>query len=294
MAGAVTVAVVGAGRMGGAMVRRLREEGADVVVYNRTPGKAETVADRAGARVAATAREAAAAAPLVLVSLADDHAVQAAYGGPDGLAAGLTADHVVAETSTIDPRTVQALRGPVESRGATLLDAPVSGSVSLVERGELTFMVGGPAAALERIRPVLDLLAGRVFHLGQSGSGAAMKLAVNGILGGLNVALCEGLVLAERAGIARETAYDVIAASAVGAPYVHYKRAAFLRPEQTPTAFSIALAAKDADLLAALAHRLGARIDQAETNRRLAAEAVSAGLADADLSALAGYLRDSR
>jgi 3-hydroxyisobutyrate dehydrogenase-like beta-hydroxyacid dehydrogenase len=277
--------------MGAAMATRLRGGGVDVVVCNRTRARADEVAGRTGARVAATAREAAAAARMVLVSLADDRAVQAAYGGPDGVVAGLTGDHVVAEASTIDPDTVHALREVVEARGATLLDAPVSGSVPLVERGELTFMVGGPAQALERIRPVLHVLGAKVFHLGQSGAGAAMKLAVNGILGGLNVALCEGLVLAEHAGIAREAAYDVIAASAVAAPYVHYKRAAFLHPERTPTAFSLSLSAKDLDLITSLAHRLGVRVDQAETNRRVAAEAVSAGLGERDLSALAEYLR---
>src|SRR5207253_363661 len=121
--------------------------------------------------------------------------------------------------------------------------------------------------------------ATRVFHLGRSGHGAVMKLAVNGVLAGLNTALCEGLVLAERAGVDREAAYDVFAASAVAAPYLHYKRDAFLRPEQAPTAFSLALSAKDLDLITALAHRVGARMDQADTNRRLCAEAVTAGLA---------------
>jgi 3-hydroxyisobutyrate dehydrogenase-like beta-hydroxyacid dehydrogenase len=288
---APTVAVVGAGRMGGAMVGTLRRAGIEVLVFNRTPAKAEAVAAATGARVAGSAAEAAAAAGVVLSSLADDAAVQAAYGGPEGVAAGLRPGTVVLESSTIDPRTVLGLRPLVEERGASLLDAPVSGSVMLVERGELTVMVGGDAAALERARPVLDALAAKVFHVGDLGAGATMKLVVNAILHGLNLALSEGLVLAEKAGVERTAAYEVMAASALAGPFVHYKRAAFERPAETPVAFSLDLAAKDLDLALDLAERAGARLEQAATNRRVVRAAIAAGMGDADLSALAVYLR---
>jgi len=286
-----TVAVVGAGRMGGAMVGTLRRAGIEVLVFNRTRAKAEAVAEATGARVAGTAAEATAAAGVVISSLADDAAVVEAYGGPEGVAAGLRPGTVALESSTIDPRTVRALRPLVEERGASLLDAPVSGSVVLVERGELTVMVGGDAAALERARPVLDALAASVFHVGELGAGATMKLVVNAILHGLNLALSEGLVLAEKAGVARTAAYEVLAASAVAAPFVHYKRAAFERPAETPVAFSLDLAAKDLDLALGLAERAGATMEQAATNRRVVRAAIAAGLGDADLSALAVYLR---
>jgi len=285
------VAVVGCGRMGGAMVGTLRRAGTKVVVFNRTGAKAEAVAASTGAQVAATAADAAAGAAVVISSLADDAAVNDAYGGPEGVAAGLRPGTVVLESSTIDPRTVQELRPLVEGRGASLLDAPVSGSVPLVEQGELTVMVGGDAAALERARPVLDMLARNVFHVGELGAGATMKLVVNAILHSLNLALAEGLVLAEKAGVARTAAYDVVAASAVAAPYVHYKRAAFERPDETPVAFSLDLAAKDLDLALGLAERAGARLEQATANRRVVRAAISAGLGAADLSALASYLR---
>jgi 3-hydroxyisobutyrate dehydrogenase-like beta-hydroxyacid dehydrogenase len=289
---APTVAVVGAGRMGGAMVGTLRRAGVEVLVCNRTPAKAEAVAGATGARVAASAAEAAAGADVVISSLADDAAVEAAYRGPDGVAAGLRPGTVVLESSTIDPRTVRALRPLVEGRDAALLDAPVSGSVALVERGELTVMVGGDAAALERARPVLDVLAANVFHVGDLGAGATMKLVVNAILHGLNLALSEGLALAEKAGVSRTAAYDVLAASAVAAPFVHYKRAAFERPDETPVAFSLDLAAKDLDLALGLAGLAGATMEQAATNRRIVRAAIAAGLGEADLSALAVFLRD--
>jgi 3-hydroxyisobutyrate dehydrogenase-like beta-hydroxyacid dehydrogenase len=288
---APTVAVVGAGRMGGAMVSTLRRAGLEVVVYNRTRAKAEAVAGASGARVGGTAAEAAADAGVVLSSLADDAAVEAAYGGPQGVAAGLRPGAVVLESSTIDPRTVHGLRPLVEERGAALLDAPVSGSVALVERGELTVMVGGDAAALERARPVLDALAAKILHVGDLGAGATMKLVVNAVLHGLNLALSEGLVLAERAGVARTAAYEVLASSAVAAPFVHYKRAAFEHPAETPVAFSLDLAAKDLDLALGLAGRAGASMEQAATNRRVVRAAIAAGMGGADLSALAVYLR---
>jgi 3-hydroxyisobutyrate dehydrogenase-like beta-hydroxyacid dehydrogenase len=289
--GEAKVAVVGTGRMGGTIVATLRRAGAEVACYNRTRAKAEEVARRSGAAPAGSAREAVAGAGVVISSLADDAAVEAAYAGPDGLAAGLAPGAVVCESSTVHPRTIAAVAPLVAERGAALLDTPVSGSVQLAERGELTVMAGGDAAALERARPVLDLLAARVFHVGGLGAGATMKLAVNTIVHGLNLALSEALVLAEKAGVAREAAYELFANSAVAAPFVLYKRPAYEHPEETPVAFSLDLVAKDLDLALDLAAQAGATMEQAATNRRVVGAAVAAGLGDRDLSALATYLR---
>ncbi|MPZ87392.1 MAG: NAD-binding protein [Nitriliruptorales bacterium] len=255
---ALTVAVVGTGRMGGAMTGTLRRAGFPVVVFNRTRHKAEEVAQATGAEVAGTARAAAATADVVICSLADDTAVKAAYAGADGLTAGLRPGAVVAETSTVAPQTVHAVRPLVEDRGAALLDAPVSGSVSLVEVGQLTVMAGGAPEALERARPALDVLAARVFRVGDLGSGMTMKLAVNAVVHALNQALSESLVLAEKAGVERERAYEVIAASAVAAPFVHYKRESFEHPDRSPVAFSLDLVGKDLDLILGLARQVGA------------------------------------
>jgi 3-hydroxyisobutyrate dehydrogenase-like beta-hydroxyacid dehydrogenase len=285
------IAVVGTGRMGAAMAGRIAGAGHDVVLWNRSEGPARQVADRTGAQVAATAREAASAAEVCVVSLADDAAVRAAYDGPDGLVAGLTAGTVVCETSTVHPDTVRRLEPAVAERGAVLLDCPVSGSVPVVERGGLSVMVGGDAAALERVRPALEPIATQVFHLGDSGAGAVMKLVVNDLVHALDVALSEALVLAERAGIDRERAYEVIASSAVGAPFVQYKQQAFLHPEEAPVAFSLDLVHKDLQLIARLAAEVGARMDQAAANLALVGEAVEAGRGGEDMSALAEHLR---
>jgi 3-hydroxyisobutyrate dehydrogenase-like beta-hydroxyacid dehydrogenase len=277
--------------MGAAMVGTLCRAGVEVVVFNRTRAKAEAVGEATGAAVATTAREAAAEAQVVLSSLADDAAVGAAYTGGDGIVAGLQPGAVVCEASTIDPGTVRRLRPLVEDRGASLLDTPVSGSVSTVEAGQLTIMAGGDPDVLDRVRPVLDPLAKQVFHVGELGSGAVMKLTVNSVLHGLNLALAEGLVLAERAGVERSAAYEVFAASVIAAPFVHYKREAFEHPGQPPVAFSLDLVAKDLDLILALAAEAGATMEQATTNHRVVEAAVAAGLGDHDLSELTTYLR---
>jgi 3-hydroxyisobutyrate dehydrogenase/2-hydroxy-3-oxopropionate reductase len=272
------------------MARRLAAAETDLVLYNRTRETAEAVAVSTGAKVAATAREAADSAEVCLVSLADDAALLEAYDGEDGLVAGLRPGAVVCDTSTVHPDTVRRLAPLVAARGATLLDCPVSGSVPVVERGELTVMVGGDEGSLERVRPVLDAFAVTVFHLGDVGAGATMKLVVNALVGALNVSLSEALVLAEKAGLDRETAYDVFEAGAAGAPYVRYKRPAFLR-EDTPVAFSLDLVAKDQALISRLAAETGARMDQGDTNRAIVAEALAAGLGQRDMSALAQFLR---
>jgi 3-hydroxyisobutyrate dehydrogenase/2-hydroxy-3-oxopropionate reductase len=285
------VAVIGTGRMGTAMVGRLAGAGHHLTVHNRTRAKAEAVAARHDAAVAPTPREAVREADVVLVSLADDAAVTAAYGGPDGLVAGLAAGQVVADTSTVDPETLRGLEAAVVAAGAALLDTPVSGSVSTVEAGALLVMAGGDASALERARPALEAIASRIVHLGPLGAGATMKLVVNAMVHALNGALAEALVLAEKAGLDRASAYDVIAASAVGAPFVAYKRDAYLSPEGTPVAFALNLVAKDLALADALAARVAAPMPQLATNREVVQRAIAAGLGDADLSALATLLR---
>ena len=284
-------AVVGTGRMGAAMAGRIAGAGHDLVVANRTRSRAETVARDTGATVADSAREAAAAAEVVVVSLADDAAAQAAYLGPDGLLAGLAVGAVVCDTSTVHPDTVRDLAALAGERGAALLDCPVSGSVSVVEAGALTVMAGGAQPAIDQARPVLGAFAETVFHMGPVGAGATMKLVVNSLVHSLNVAVAEALVLAERAGLHPEIVYDVLEAGAAGAPFVRYKRQAFLHPAETPAAFTLDLVAKDLDLIHRLAGEVSARMDQADTSRRLIGEAVASGLGDRDLSAVAELLR---
>ena len=193
--------------------------------------------------------------------------------------------------STIAPHTVREIAPPIEARGAMLLDAPVSGSVSTVEKGELTIMVGGDPSTLDLARPVLDVLATKVFHVGALGAGATMKLAVNSLIHAIDVGLSEALVLAEKAGVDRMAAYEIFASGAAAAPFVLYKREAFEHPDETPPAFLMDLMAKDLDLILALAEEVGAPMDQAAQNRKTVGDALAAGFEGRDLSAVAEYLR---
>jgi 3-hydroxyisobutyrate dehydrogenase len=285
------VALIGAGRMGSAMGARVAGAGHELVVFNRTRQRAEDLAQRVAARVTDTAREAAMSADVCLVSLADDVAVTSTYLDDSGLIAGLQSGAVVCDASTVAPATVRSLAPLVGQKDATLIDTPVSGSVSTVETGTLTVMVGGDSAALDQARPMLDAFAKSIFHLGDVGAGATMKLVVNSLVHSLNVSVSEALVLAEKAGLDREIVYDIFESGAAGAPYVKYKRSAFLQPGEVPVAFSLTLVAKDQELIHDLAQQTGTRMDQAEASRQLVREAIEAGLAERDISEVASFLR---
>jgi 3-hydroxyisobutyrate dehydrogenase-like beta-hydroxyacid dehydrogenase len=285
------VGMAGTGRMGSAMARALHLAGLELVLWNRDATKAQALGDELGARVAETPAALAATADITLTMLADDDAVADVYGAADGLLAGARSGSVLVDMSTVTPGTLGRFEAVARDRGAGLLDAPVSGSTASAASGQLTIMVGGDAGDVARARPALEPLATSIFHLGPLGSGAAMKLAVNTLIFGLNEAVAEGLVLAERAGIDRVAAYQVLAASAAGAPYLGYKKAAFLDPARTPVAFSLDLAEKDLRLIAGLAASLGLSLPQAETNLAMVRTASSGGRGGDDFSSVAEELR---
>jgi len=249
------------------------------------------VADPLSVAVASSPAEAVASADIALSSLADDDAVRSVYLGEHGVVEGLRPGVVMMEMSTIDPEVVVEIGFAVDGTGAALLDAPVSGSVTTVEQGALTIMVGGEPTALETARPVLEALSARVIEVGKRGTGAATKLAVNALVHGLNVALSEALVLAERAGVERSVAYEVFASGAGGAPFVQYKREAYEHPESAVVAFSLDLVAKDLELITGLGERVGVQMDQAEIELQIVKRAIAAGLGNRDLSAVAVLLR---
>jgi 3-hydroxyisobutyrate dehydrogenase/2-hydroxy-3-oxopropionate reductase len=289
-----TVAVVGTGRMGSALARSIARAGHDIVLYNRTRARCDPLAAELRGRAVDSPAEAAAAADVTITMLADDAAVRAVYTGDDGLIAGAHADGVLVDMSTVLPGTIRSVEADVRATGSGVLDAPVSGSVTLAESGGLTLMVGGTDADLERARPALDAVAKAIFHLGPLGTGSAMKLAVNVVIFGLNQALAEGLVLAEAAGIDRAVAYDVIATGAAGAPYVGYKRAQFLDSENAPVAFSLALTEKDLRLITETAEALGQPLPQTAVNLEIVRAAASGGRSGRDFASVADELRSRR
>jgi 3-hydroxyisobutyrate dehydrogenase-like beta-hydroxyacid dehydrogenase len=284
------VAFLGLGRMGLPMAANLAGAGHDVVVWNRSTEVAEQFVRDHGGRVATSPADAAAGADLVLSMLADDEVVLHVHTGDGGTLSSVADGAVVIDLSTVTTATSARLADAVRQAGARFLDAPVSGSVAAATAGELTVMVGGDDETYAVAEPVLTAL-GTPLHLGANGVGAAMKLAVNTVVHGLNGALSEALVLAERSGIDRELAYDVFSRSAVAAPFVHYRRDAFERPDEVPAMFRLELAAKDLTYALQLATDVGAELPQSEQSLAVLQEAVGAGFADHDESAVAQHLR---
>src|SRR5690242_7709911 len=259
------VAFLGLGRMGLPMATNLAAAGHRLTVWNRSPEKAERFAAEHGARAAGTPAEAVADADVVLTMLADDRALLDAYTGEGGALSAVRPGALAIDMGTVAPGTVAELRRLLTERRVDLVDAPVSGSVATATAAGLTIMAAGESEAVERARDVLGALGSRVIHMGPSGAGSAMKLAINAIVHSINQAVSEALVFAERAGIERTRAYEVFANSAVAAPFVLYRREAYERPGEVPVTFRLELAAKDLRLALALAQEVGADLPQTRT-----------------------------
>jgi 3-hydroxyisobutyrate dehydrogenase-like beta-hydroxyacid dehydrogenase len=279
--------------MGRRMAANVAGAGFPTLLYNRTRATAEELARETGALVADSPADTAARSDVVVTMLSDPEAVLSVYDGPQGILQGLASGAVAIDMGTTGPELVLNLAEQAAARGAGFVDAPVSGSVAFAESGSLTLMVGGDQSDVERVLPVLRAMGSSIFHLGGIGAGAAMKLAVNAVVYGLCQALSEALVLAERAGIERAKAYEVFAASAVAAPFVHYRRQEFEQPGLPPVAFRLALAKKDMDLILSLATRSGTVTPQAEINQATLRQAMEAGWSDHDVSAVAEFLRQA-
>ena len=288
-----TIAFLGLGRMGLPMATNLVSAGHELTVWNRSPEKAQRFATEHRARAAASPAEAVADSDVVITMLADDRALLDAWTGEDGALETVRPGTLAVDMATVAPETIASLGRLLRERTVALVDAPVSGSVPAATAATLMIMAAGEPDAVERATPVLSALGDRIVALGASGAGSSMKLAVNAIVHSLNQAVSEALVLAERAGIERARAYEVFADSAVAAPFVRYKRDAYLRPGEMPVGFSLALAAKDLRLALALAGEVGADLPQTRANLAVLDDAVTAGYGSADESAVAQHLRSA-
>ena len=292
------IAFLGLGRMGRPMAEALAgglAAGEDrIVVWNRTPAKAQAFVERhpGVAQRAATPAAAATGADVVVSMMADDAAADEVHLGPDGTLAATPRPGVVVESGTLAPGTVRRIAAVAAQRGTAFLDAPVSGSVDAARKGTLVLLVGGDAEGLERARPTLERLGRAVVHLGDAGQGALAKLLVNGVLHALNQSVAEALALAEAGGLEAATFYDVLADSAAGAPMLGYRRAQYLDPG-APVSFALRLAAKDVALLVVEAERAGTPAAQARLVLEQLEEAVQAGHGEDDMAALARHLRSS-
>jgi len=213
---------VGLGAMGGLMAARLIDKGHIVTGYNRTKSKAQPLIDR-GMRWADSPREVAQAADAVFVMVTNSAALEAVAHGPDGLLAGLGAGKLLIDMSTVAPAVSRALAAEVKAQGSDMVDAPVSGSVITLQQGKLSVMVGGEQASFDRAKPLLGDVGQRVTHVGPNGLALSMKIAINLSLAVQMLAFSEGLLLAEKSGIPRAVAVDVMTHSVIGSPMVQYR-----------------------------------------------------------------------
>ena len=237
------IAFLGLGAMGTGMTRRLLGANFAVAVYNRDPAKSAPLAAE-GARVAATPREAAKGADVIISMLADDEAARALWLGKDGALKGAARGSVLVECSTVSVGWVAKLAAAAARRGCEFLDAPVTGSKPQAAAGELTFLVGGSAETLERVRPVLAAMSKKVEHIGPSGSGALLKLVNNFLCGVQTASLAEGLSIIERAGLNRDKALEVLTKGAPGSPLLQTFSGRMTARTYTPN-FLLRLMAKD-------------------------------------------------
>jgi 3-hydroxyisobutyrate dehydrogenase len=265
---ATKIGFIGLGHMGGNMAARLLHAGYAVYGTSRHRDGAEALIED-GLQWRGTAREVAGAVDIVFTSLPDDRTLAAVASGPEGILAGLTADDVWVDVSTVSPATARRLAARAHDLGTTMLEAPVSGSVPQVQAGTLTIMVGGDAPAYARTEPILREL-GTPFHVGDNGQALVLKLAINISLAVQMLALAEGLLLAERAGMDTKAVLDVMTESPIGSPML--KARAPLVLDLPPEAwFDIGLMHKD----------IGLALD---TGRELRVPLPTAGRADEILS----------
>jgi 3-hydroxyisobutyrate dehydrogenase-like beta-hydroxyacid dehydrogenase len=223
---------VGLGVMGSQMVSRLIDKGHVVTGYNRTRAKAEWLIKK-GMRWADSPRAVAQSAELVFTMVTNAIALTTITEGPDGLLAGFSAGKILADMSTVSPAVSRALAAKIREKGADMVDSPVSGSVITLQEGKLTVMVGGRRETFERVKPLLLDIGPKVTYVGDNGLALSMKIATNLSLAVQMLAFCEGVLLAEKSGIAREVAVDVLTHSAVASPMIQYRGPFVLRqPEE--------------------------------------------------------------
>jgi len=216
------IGYVGLGVMGGGVARRLLEAGHEVTGYNRTRSKAEPlIAD--GMRFAESPREAAEQTDVIFSMVTNTQALTAITHGPDGILAGLGPGKVYVDMSTVSPGASRGLAERVAECGAVMLDAPVSGSVITLEQGKLSVIVGGDREAFDRVVPILRDIGPTVTYVGGNGQAVLMKIATNLSLAVQMLAFSEGVLLAEKGGISREDAVNVLTNSAIASPMVKYR-----------------------------------------------------------------------
>ena len=289
------VGFIGLGAMGGGMVRRLLAAGRRVIGHNRTRSKAEALV-AAGMGWADTPRAAAVAADVVCTMVSDTEALRTVTEGSDGILAGLGPGKIYIDMSTVSPAASKALARRAAERGAQMVDAPVSGSTVTLHQGTLSFMVGGDAAICDAVTPILLEIGAKVTYVGGHGQGALMKIATNLNVAVQMLAFSESVLLAEKGGIARTTAVEVLLNSAIASPMLRY-RGPFVLHEPEEVLFNVNMMQKDVLLTLEAGRRLGVPLPTTATANEFLTASRALGFAHKDfavvweaLARLAGLL----
>jgi 3-hydroxyisobutyrate dehydrogenase-like beta-hydroxyacid dehydrogenase len=249
------VGFVGLGVMGSQMVNRLLSKGHNLTGYNRTRAKAQWLLDQ-GMKWADSPRAVAQASDYTFAMVTNSAAISAVTEGPDGLLAGLSAGKFFLDMSTVSPAVSRSLAAKVREKGADMVDSPVSGSVITLQEGKLSVMVGGRKETFEKVKPLLLDIGPKVTYVGDNGLALSMKIATNLSLAVQMLAFSEGVLLAEKSGIPREVAVDVLTHSAVASPMIQY-RGPFVLQQPEEAWFDVNMMQKDM----VLAMDLGRQLD---------------------------------
>jgi 3-hydroxyisobutyrate dehydrogenase-like beta-hydroxyacid dehydrogenase len=275
---------VGLGVMGGGIAKRLLDAGHTVTGWNRTREKAQWLID-AGLRWADSPRAVAEASEVTFTMVTNTAAVRAVTEGPDGILSGLRPGAVYVDMSTASPANARALAERVSELGAHMLDAPVSGSVSTLEQGKLSVMVGGDADVFAHVKPILEAIGPKVFHVGPNGAAVTIKIATNLSLAVQMLAFSEGVLLAEKSGIPRETAVEVLLASVIASPMVTY-RGPFVLEQPDEAWFDVNMMQKDMNLALELGRELDVPLPTTAVTNEFLTSARALGLDDKDFAVL--------
>ena len=283
------VGFAGMGTMGAAMAANLARAGAQLIVWNRTPGRAGDVV-ALGATEAASPAALAAGADVVVLCLSDTPDVEAVLFGPEGISQGIRSGTLVVDCSTISPEASRDFAAALAEQGAAFVDAPVSGGSEGAQKGTLTIMCGGTESDVERARPILAAMGKAITHMGPVGAGQATKAVNQVILAGTYLGVAEGLVLAMKAGLDAERVVEALSGGAAGS-WVLQNRSGRMIADEYPLGFRIALHRKDLGIALELARQVGAALPVAGLAEQIENGLIAQGHGDDDNSALARAIR---
>jgi len=273
---------VGLGVMGGEMVNRLLSKGHGITGHNRTPSKAEWLIKK-GMKWANSPHAVVAAADITFSMVTNSAALGAVMNGADGMLAGVKPGKIFVDMSTVSPSYSREIAGKVREKGGDMVDSPVSGSVITLQEGKLSVMVGGRKETFEKVKPLLYDIGPKVTHVGDNGLALVMKIGTNLSLAVQMLAFCEGVLLAEKSGIARETAVDVLTHSVIASPMVQY-RGPFILKRPDEAWFNVNLMQKDLNLALELGRQLDVPMPTTAITNAFLTAARGMGLAEKDFA----------